>query len=163
MIFSLKGCDFLKVTKQQYAQMTKLASPNSKTLVNCTKAFFIGGTICLIGEIINSVYLSFNIDLTTARTLTSVSLVFLGGLLTSIGIYDNIAKHGGAGTLVPITGFANSIVSPAIEFKSEGLVLGLGAKMFIIAGPVLVYGIVASVIFGAIYYFVNFVFGGAFL
>ena len=91
---------------------------------------------------------------------SSVSLIFLGGLLTSIGIYDNIAKHGGAGTLVPITGFANSIVSPAIEFKSEGFVLGLGAKMFIIAGPVLVYGIISSVVFGVIYYLLNYVSGG---
>lgn len=132
--------------------MTSLASPNSKTAVNCLKAFLIGGLICCIGQALTNLYLSLNLSQTNARTLTSVSLVFLGGLLTSIGIYDNIAKHAGAGTLVPITGFANSIVAPAIEFKSEGFVLGLGAKMFVIAGPVLVYGITASVIFGILYF-----------
>lgn len=142
----------MKVTKKEYSEMTKQASPNSKVFTNCLKAFLIGGLICTIGQALTNLYLSFSFPLDTARTLTSVSLVFLGGLLTSIGIYDNIAKHGGAGTLVPITGFANSIVSPAIEFKSEGLILGLGAKMFVIAGPVLVYGITASVIYGLIFW-----------
>ncbi|MEE0858705.1 MAG: stage V sporulation protein AC [Acutalibacteraceae bacterium] len=142
----------LKVTKQEYSEMTKQASPNSKTFTNCIKAFLIGGLICTIGQALTNLYMSFNLTENASRTLTSVSLVFLGGLLTSLGVYDNIAKHGGAGTLVPITGFANSIVSPAIEFKSEGYVLGLGAKMFVIAGPVLVYGITASVIYGIIYW-----------
>lgn len=148
----MKGLDILKVTKQEYSEMTKQVSPNSKLLLNCIKAFLIGGAICTIGQGLTEMYISFHLSEDTARTLTSVSLVFLGGLLTSIGVYDNIAKHGGAGTLVPITGFANSIVAPAIEFKSEGYVLGLGAKMFVIAGPVLVYGITASVIFGIIYW-----------
>ena len=133
--------------------MTSLASPDSKTALNCLKAFLVGGLICSLGQALTNLYLLLNLSLTDARTLTSVSLVFLGGLLTSIGIYDNIAKHAGAGTLVPITGFANSIVAPAIEFKSEGFVLGLGAKMFVIAGPVLVYGITASVVFGGLYFF----------
>lgn len=133
--------------------MTFLASPDSKTALNCLKAFLVGGLICSLGQALTNLYLFLNLSLTDARTLTSVSLVFLGGLLTSIGIYDNIAKHAGAGTLVPITGFANSIVAPAIEFKSEGFVLGLGAKMFVIAGPVLVYGITASVVFGVLYFF----------
>ncbi|MBQ2444034.1 MAG: stage V sporulation protein AC [Clostridia bacterium] len=133
--------------------MTSLASPDSKTALNCLKAFLVGGLICSLGQALTNLYLLLNLSLTDARTLTSVSLVFLGGLLTSIGIYDNIAKHAGAGTLVPITGFANSIVAPAIEFKSEGFVLGLGAKMFVIAGPVLVYGITASVVFGVLYFF----------
>ena len=132
--------------------MTSLASPDSKTAVNCLKAFLTGGLICCTGQALTNLYLSLKLSQTDARTLTSVSLIFLGGLLTSIGIYDNIAKHAGAGTLVPITGFANSIVAPAIEFKSEGFVLGLGAKMFVIAGPVLVYGITASVIFGILYF-----------
>ena len=132
--------------------MTSLASPDSKTAVNCLKAFLTGGLICCIGQALTNLYLSLKLSQTDARTLTSVSLIFLGGLLTSIAIYDNIAKHAGAGTLVPITGFANSIVAPAIEFKSEGFVLGLGAKMFVIAGPVLVYGITASVIFGILYF-----------
>ena len=133
--------------------MTSLASPDSKTALNCLKAFLVGGLICSLGQALTNLYLLLNLSLADARTLTSVSLVFLGGLLTSIGIYDNIAKHAGAGTLVPITGFANSIVAPAIEFKSEGFVLGLGAKMFVIAGPVLVYGITASVVFGVLYFF----------
>ncbi len=150
----------MKVTKQQYFQMTKVASPNSNIFVNCTKAFFIGGLICTVGQVLTNFYIALGISKEISGTLTSVSLIFLGGLLTSIGIYDNIAKHGGAGTLVPITGFANSIVSPAIEFKSEGFVLGLGAKMFIIAGPVLVYGIISSVVFGVIYYLLNYVSGG---
>ena len=132
--------------------MTSLASPDSKTTVNYLKAFLTGGLICCTGQALTNLYLSLKLSQTDARTLTSVSLIFLGGLLTSIGIYDNIAKHAGAGTLVPITGFANSIVAPAIEFKSEGFVLGLGAKMFVIAGPVLVYGITASVIFGILYF-----------
>ena len=132
--------------------MTSLASPDSKTAVNCVKACLPGGLICCTGQALTNLYLSLKLSQTDARTLTSVSLIFLGGLLTSIGIYDNIAKHAGAGTLVPITGFANSIVAPAIEFKSEGFVLGLGAKMFVIAGPVLVYGITASVIFGILYF-----------
>lgn len=142
----------MKVTKQEYSEMTKQASPNSKLFLNCIKAFFIGGTICTLGQGLTEMYMLFHLTEDTSRILTSVSLVFLGGLLTSLGIYDNIAKHGGAGTLVPITGFANSIVAPAIEFKSEGYILGLGAKMFVIAGPVLVYGITASVIFGVIYW-----------
>lgn len=146
----------MKVTKQEYSEMAKKASPNSKVFLNCLKAFLIGGLICVIGQGLTDIYnKALGMSLDDARTLTSVSLIFLGGLLTSIGIYDNIAKHGGAGTLVPITGFANSIVSPAIEFKSEGFILGLGAKMFVIAGPVLVYGITASVIYGVIYWIIS--------
>lgn len=146
----------MKVTKQEYSEMAKKASPNSNVFLNCLKAFLIGGLICVIGQGLTDIYnKALGMSLDDARTLTSVSLIFLGGLLTSIGIYDNIAKHGGAGTLVPITGFANSIVSPAIEFKSEGFILGLGAKMFVIAGPVLVYGITASVIYGFIYWVIS--------
>lgn len=149
----------MKVTKKEYSEMTKQASPNSKIFTNCLKAFLIGGLICTIGQALTNLYIALDLTQDTARTLTSVSLVFLGGLLTSIGIYDNIAKHGGAGTLVPITGFANSIVSPAIEFKTEGFILGLGAKMFVIAGPVLVYGITSSVVYGVIYWIIK-AFGG---
>lgn len=146
----------MKVTKQEYSQMAKKASPNSKLFLNCIKAFLIGGLICVLGQGLTDIYnKALGMSQDNARTLTSVSLVFLGGLLTSIGIYDNIAKHAGAGTLVPITGFANSIVSPAIEFKSEGFILGLGAKMFVIAGPVLVYGITASVVYGVIYWVIT--------
>ncbi len=112
----------------------------------------MGGLICTLGEALGSLYgfLKFSED--DAKTLTSVSLVFLGVLLTVLGLYERIAKVAGAGTLVPITGFANAVSSPAIEFKSEGFILGVGAKMFTIAGPVIVYGVTASVIYGLIYY-----------
>ena len=132
--------------------MAEKASPKSNLFVDCIKAFLVGGLVCTIGQGLTNIYTLCGMELLDARTLTSVSLVFLGALLTSIGVYDKIAKHAGAGSLVPITGFANSIVAPAIEFKSEGFVLGLGAKMFIIAGPVLVYGITASVLWGVIYF-----------
>ncbi|HIQ80921.1 MAG TPA: stage V sporulation protein AC [Candidatus Scatavimonas merdigallinarum] len=142
----------MRVSKKQYAQMAEKASPKSNLFIDCIKAFLVGGLICTIGQGLTNIYTLCGMELLDARTLTSVSLVFLGALLTSIGVYDRIAKHAGAGSLVPITGFANSIVAPAIEFKSEGFVLGLGAKMFIIAGPVLVYGITASVLWGVIYF-----------
>ena len=132
--------------------MAEKASPKSNLFIDCIKAFLVGGLICTIGQGLTNIYTLCGMELLYARTLTSVSLVFLGALLTSIGVYDRIAKHAGAGSLVPITGFANSIVAPAIEFKSEGFVLGLGAKMFIIARPVLVYGITASVLWGVIYF-----------
>ncbi|HIR03493.1 MAG: stage V sporulation protein AC [Acutalibacteraceae bacterium] len=142
----------MRISKKQYAKMAEKASPKSNLFVDCIKAFLVGGLICTIGQGLTNIYTLCGMELLDARTLTSVSLVFLGALLTSIGVYDKIAKHAGAGSLVPITGFANSIVAPAIEFKSEGFVLGLGAKMFIIAGPVLVYGITASVLWGVIYF-----------
>lgn len=123
-------------------------------LKNVTLAFLFGGTICTIGQLLTTLYTTyFSINTKDARVAVSVSLVGIGAFLTAVKIYDNIAKHAGAGTLVPITGFANSIVAPAIEFKSEGHVMGIGAKMFIIAGPVLVFGITASVIYGLIVWF----------
>lgn len=140
------------VTKKEYSKIVKNASPKSKSVVNCLKAFLIGGTICLIGQGFTDLYMWLGIKEDTAKTLCSVSLIFLGVLLTATHIYDNIAKHAGAGTLVPITGFANAISSPAIEFKSEGFILGVGAKMFTIAGPVIVYGVVASVLYGLVYW-----------
>lgn len=118
--------------------------------MNGLKAFLIGGAICAVGQGFINLYGALGIEEQQAKTLTSVTLVFLGILLTAIGVYDKIAKHAGAGTLVPITGFANAVSSPAIEFKSEGYVAGLGAKLFIIAGPVIVYGVSASIIYGAV-------------
>ncbi len=115
-------------------------------------AFVIGGGICVIGELLLNLYQMAGMDMEQAGMLTSMSLIFLSALFTGLKLYDRLAQHAGAGTLVPITGFANSVVSPALEFKSEGYVLGLGAKMFVIAGPVLVYGISASIIYGLIYY-----------
>ena len=133
---------------KNYEKRVKKASPDSPIIKDCMKAFLIGGTICVIGQLFYSLYTFLSLDDKTARTCVSMTLIVITGALTGIGVFDKIAKHAGAGTLVPITGFANSVVSPAMEFKSEGYVLGLGAKMFIIAGPVLVYGITTSIICG---------------
>lgn len=140
----------LALTPKDYDRMTKEASPNTKSWRNIPLAFLIGGLICALGQGIMEYCVGQGMDKTQAAAWTSVALVFLSALLTGLKVYDNIAKFGGAGTLVPITGFANAVVSPAIEFKSEGLVLGLGAKMFVIAGPVIVYGTAAAVIYGAV-------------
>ena len=115
------------------------------------RAFLVGGAICLAGQALIDIFMALGIDQETACTGGSVSLVFLGALLTGLGVYDDMAKFAGAGTLVPITGFANSVVAPALEFKTEGFVLGTAAKMFIISGPVIVYGISASVVYGLLY------------
>ena len=138
------------VTKKEYDIIVKRNSPKSKTYVNCIKAFAVGGGICALGQGLLELFRLWGVAEDDAKTLVSVSLIFLGVLLTALGVYDKLAKHAGAGTLVPITGFANAVSSPAIEFKTEGFVTGLGAKMFIIAGPVIVYGIAGSVLYGAI-------------
>ena len=143
------------VTKQEYTRMVDRNSPKSKTAVNCVKAFFIGGGICALGQVILELYGAAGLSESDAKTLTSVTLIFIGVGLTALGVYDKIAKHAGAGTLVPITGFANAVSSPAIEFKSEGYVTGLGAKMFIIAGPVIVYGTVAATLYGLLLWSLN--------
>ena len=140
------------ISPKEYDKIVKKNSPKSKCFVNSIKAFLIGGGICVLGQIILNIYKKLNLDEDTAKTLTSVTLIFIGILLTAIGVYDKIAKHGGAGTLVPITGFANAVSSPAIEFKTEGYIMGVGANLFKIAGPVIVYGTAASVVYGAIYW-----------
>jgi len=140
----------MKITKQEYSQMTKKASPGTTSVKNSIMAFLFGGGICTIGQVLVNLYMQTGLDLKSARTAVSISLIGIAAILTALKVYDNIAKHAGAGTLVPITGFANSIVSPAMEYKSEGFIMGIGAKMFVIAGPVLVYGITASVIYGVI-------------
>ena len=140
-------------TPEQYGEMVKKASPNTKSWISIPKAFIIGGLICCIGQLINNIYSSAGFDTKTAASWTSVTLVLISAILTGLGLYEKLAKHGGAGTLVPITGFANAVASPALEFKAEGFVLGLGAKIFIISGPVIVYGTAASVVYGLIYYF----------
>ncbi len=142
----------MKYTKQQYSELTKQKSPKSKGPRDITVAFLVGGGICVLGQVMFKIFTHFGVEKELAFPLASVVLVLISAILTGIGVYDDIAKHAGAGTLVPITGFANSVVSPAIEFKSEGWILGLGAKMFIIAGPVIVYGVVASVVYGVIYW-----------
>jgi stage V sporulation protein AC len=121
-------------------------------LLDCVKAYVVGGLICVLGEALFTLYSSFIEKQNDSRLLVSVTLIFLSCFLSGIGIFDKIAKHAGAGTLVPITGFANAVVSPAIDNKAEGFILGVGAKMFTIAGPVIVYGTVASVIYGVIYW-----------
>lgn len=142
-------------TKKDYQKLVDKKSPNSPIWLNILKAFLVGGTICCIGQGITDWLKSLGLDEKTVSATTSVILVFTGIFLTAIGIYSKIGKFAGAGSIVPITGFANSIASPAIEFKSEGLVLGVGAKLFQIAGPVLVYGITSSIIVGVIYYMVT--------
>lgn len=143
------------INQKEYAKIVQKNSPNSKMPLNCLKAFLIGGAICTIGQGLTELYGYLGLADKPARTLCSVTLIFLGILFTALHIYDNIAKHAGAGTLVPITGFANSIASPAIEFKSEGFITGLGAKMFIISGPVIVYGTAASMLYGIIVWVFN--------
>lgn len=130
--------------------MAKVKSPDSPLLKNCIWAFLVGGAICTVGQAIMALYLHFGLDKLSASSSTSITMVFLGALFTGLKVYDKLAKHAGAGTLVPITGFANSIVSPALEYKSEGFVLGMSAKMFTIAGPVLVFGISTSILYGII-------------
>ena len=141
--------------KQKFQVITNETKPKPKIISNCIKAFLVGGTICTIGQIIMKILERFQYSIEDTSALTSIIMVFLGALLTGIGIYDKIANFAGAGTVVPITGFANAVVAPAIEFKKEGFVFGVAAKMFTIAGPVLVYGIGSSVIIGLIYYFIN--------
>ena len=140
----------MKMTNDEYRQYAQEHSPRSHMLQNMLRAFLSGGLICMIGQFFITFYSGFGLDKELAGTAASMSLVFLGAALTALGIYDDIAKFSGAGTLVPITGFANSIASPAIEFKTEGMITGTAAKMFIIAGPVIVYGVSASVIYGLI-------------
>ncbi len=140
----------MNISQNEYSKLTDKKSPNSNIVKDCIGAFLIGGIICTIGQALINLYMYLGATETNAKTWTSISLVFLGVLLTACKVYDSIAKHAGAGTLVPITGFANSVAAPAIEFKSEGFILGLGAKMFIIAGPVIVYGTLAGFIYGLI-------------
>lgn len=132
--------------------MVSKTAPKSKLLHNCIWAFFVGGAFCVLGEGLIFLYSKFNFTMGDARLLTSVTLVAISAIMTALGWYHKLAKKAGAGTLVPITGFANAVVSPAIEFKAEGLIAGVGAKMFIIAGPVIVYGVLASVVYGIILY-----------
>lgn len=141
-----------KLAKKQYSEMVKEVSPNSKIYSNCLKAFITGGLICIIGQIITNVTKQYISDTDTVALVTSVILIFISVLLTGMGLYSKMGKFCGAGTIVPITGFANSVASPALEFKKEGFILGLGAKMFIVAGPVIVYGVLTSMLVGLVYF-----------
>ncbi len=140
------------MTEKQYAQLVGRIAPKSPIWKDCLMAFLVGGLICALGQGIMNGYMALDLEKKEASTATSMTLVALSALLTGLSLYDDIAKHAGAGTLVPITGFANSIAAPAVEFKTEGFILGVGAKMFTIAGPVIVYGLSASVVYGIIYY-----------
>ncbi len=145
----------MNITPEEYNERRKAHTPNSTHFVNCGWAFLAGGIICTIGEALRTLYGCLGFSQDDVGILTSGSLILCSAILTALGWYQKIAAHAGAGTLVPITGFANAVVSPAIEFKVEGLVTGVGAKMFIIAGPVIVYGTLASVVWGVVYYFIG--------
>jgi len=138
----------MKMSEKQYGKYVKEKSPKSPLGRDMLFAFLIGGAICTVGQVVNKILLKIMPNVADASAMTSVCMVFLGAFLTALRIYDNIAKYGGAGTLVPITGFANAMVSPAMEFKSEGIITGLCTKMFTIAGPVIVFGLIASYIYG---------------
>lgn len=143
------------MTEKEYAALVKKSAPRSPLLRDCIGAFFIGGSICALGQIFINLWKSAGYAKDEASALASITLVFLSALLTGLSVYDDLAKIAGAGTLVPITGFANAIAAPAVEFKTEGFILGVGARMFTIAGPVIVYGLAASVVYGCIYYLVG--------
>ena len=143
----------MNIDKKTYKKYATAHAPRSPIAKNCVKAFLIGGAICTIGEGISELYQKIcKLPQEDEAALTSVSLIFLAIFLTAIGVFDRIAKHAGAGTLVPITGFSNAMTSPALDTKSEGYIMGVGAKMFTVAGPVIVYGVVASVIYGVVYW-----------
>ena len=145
----------MEMSNKAYQNLADRLAPKSNTPLNCVKAFVIGGSICVLGQARKTLYLYLGAGEKPAGLLCSVTLIFLSALLTGLGLYDDLAKHGGAGTLVPITGFANAVAAPAIEFKTEGWVTGLAVKMFTIAGPVIVYGTLAAVVYGVVYWIVG--------
>ena len=145
----------MNMTNKEYIEYVETKNPKSAIVKNSVKAFLIGGTICSIGQAFLELYLYFGLDKETASTLVTVTMIFLGTLLTGLDVYYKIAKHGGAGTLVPVTGFANAVASSALEAKTEGYILGVGAKIFTIAGPVILFGTLSSVICGILYFFMK--------
>lgn len=145
----------IAVTPEQYKTLTQQFTPKPTIVKNVVRAFAVGGIICTIGQVIINLYVILGLARVEASTAATATMIFIGALLTGLGIYDEIGKFGGAGSIVPVTGFANSIVSPAMEFKREGYVMGVGAKLFTVAGPVLVYGIAASIVVGIVYFLIN--------
>ena len=141
------------VTKKEYSKIVDKHSGKSPLLKDCIRAFLVGGLICVIGQALRDFYKGVGLDKDLSGTATSITLIFIASVLTALGIFDKIGKFAGAGTLVPITGFSNAVTSPAMEFKSEGLVAGVGAKIFTVAGPVIVYGTLSSILAGFIYFF----------
>lgn len=145
----------MRISNKQYDEMVKKASPNSPIVLDCIKAFLIGGAICCFGQLLFYIFRKSGMSLDESRSLVSIALIIITAILTGIGVFDKIAKHAGAGTIVPITGFANSVVSPAMEFKSEGFIMGTGASIFKVAGPVILYGTTAASLYGLIYFVVE--------
>lgn len=145
----------MRISNKQYDEMVKKASPNSPIVLDCIKAFLIGGAICCFGQLLFYIFRKSGMSLDESRSLVSIALIIITAILTGIGVFDKIAKHAGAGTIVPITGFANSVVSPAMEFKSEGFIMGTGASIFKVAGPVILYGTTAASLYGLIYFIVE--------
>ena len=140
-----------QISKSEYSRLVKQMSPDSPVLTDTLKAFFVGGGICTVGEVFRKTYMNAGLDKDMAGCATSISLILIAALLTAFNVFDKIAKFAGAGTLVPITGFSNAVVSPAMEFKTEGIVTGTASKMFVVAGPVIVYGTVSSIVAGILY------------
>lgn len=146
----------MNMDSKTYAKFVEEHAPRSPLFKDCIRAFWVGGVICTLAQLLNQIYTEYlSLGRDDAGTLTSATLVFIAALLTGIGIFDVIAKYAGGGTLVPITGFANSVVSPAIDSRSEGLILGVGAKIFTVAGPVLLYGIFSGAVYGVIYFIIK--------
>lgn len=143
------------MTNKQYNEYIEKRSEKSPCLMNCIKAFIVGGTICLIGEVLTNLFVHYGYEKENALVYASISLIFIASVLTGIGVFDKIAKFGGGGALVPITGFSNSVTAPSIEARSEGYITGVASKMFTIAGPVIVYGTASSIIYGIIYWFIT--------
>jgi stage V sporulation protein AC len=143
------------ISKKEYSRLVKKHSQNSPVFTDTLKAFVVGGIICTIGQAFRNFYFSKGLDTNLTGTATCISLILIAAILTALNIFDKIAKFAGAGTLVPITGFANAVVSPCMEFKTEGLVLGTASRMFVVAGPVIAYGTISSIIAGLIYYFLG--------
>ena len=147
-----------KMEKEQYSELVDRLSPKNKVASNCMRAFIVGGLICTVGQFIHNLYAGTAMSQENVGLMTSVTLIFLGIFFTAVGVYDILGKYAGAGSSVPITGFANAIASAALEFKREGMILGMGAKIFIVAGPVIVYGVATSMVVGLIYYLVGVIF-----
>ena len=139
-------------SSEEYKKITKSMSPKSKVIKNCAKAFAFGGGICLLGELLAALFIYLGVSEKNAYILVTVTLIFCAAILTGLGVFDKIARHAGAGTLVPVTGFANAVVSPAIDTKSEGFILGVGAKIFTVAGPVILFAVLSGTLYGVIYY-----------
>jgi len=148
--------EFYKEDAEKYKRMVKNTEPKSPVVSNCIKAFIVGGGICVIGQILTNNFNRIGYSQDDSALITNIIFILATAILTGLGLFSKIGRFSGAGTIVPITGFANSVVSPAIEFKKEGFIMGLGSKMFIVAGPVIVYGVLTSMAAGIIYYFWRF-------